>query len=50
MGGDGVVQLLEVQPESRPRMSGDEYARGYRLAPGQQFASLTGDQPSGPVS
>jgi methionyl-tRNA formyltransferase len=37
--GAGTLQLLEVQPESRGRLSGEEYVRGYRLTPGQQFTT-----------
>jgi methionyl-tRNA formyltransferase len=48
--GDGLIQLLEVQPESRPRMTGDEYSRGYRLLPEQQFTPPPDGQPGGPVS
>jgi len=32
--GAGAVALLEVQPEGRRRMTGAEFARGQRLAPG----------------
>jgi methionyl-tRNA formyltransferase len=35
--GTGVLRLLEVQPESRPRQEALAYARGYRLAPGARF-------------
>src|SRR5262249_13596129 len=35
--GDGVVRRLEVQPESRARMSGGEYRRGYRVRPGERW-------------
>jgi len=48
--GEGMLQLLELQPESRPRMSGDEYGRGYRLQPGQKFTSPSSGQPPGGVS
>lgn len=37
--GEGVVSLIEVQPENRQRMSGGEYARGSRLKPGDVFTS-----------
>lgn len=40
--GDGLVELLEVQPASRARVSGTEFARGYRVQPGE----LWGDVPS----
>jgi methionyl-tRNA formyltransferase len=42
--GAGAVQLRELQPESRPRLSGDEYVRGYRLVPGQRFTSPLNEQ------
>jgi methionyl-tRNA formyltransferase len=32
--GDGAVRLVEVQPEGRPRMPADAWARGARLQPG----------------
>jgi len=48
--GSGLVQLIEVQPESRPRLSGEEYARGYRLVPGERFTTPSGGQAIGPVS
>jgi methionyl-tRNA formyltransferase len=48
-GGVGAVQLCELQPESRPRMSGDDYLRGYPLTPGQRFTSCPGGQPNGSV-
>jgi methionyl-tRNA formyltransferase len=35
--GGGVLRLLEIQPESRPRQDGVAFARGYRLAPGMRF-------------
>lgn len=36
--GEGtVLQLLEVQPESRPRMSAGDWARGARLQRGSRF-------------
>jgi methionyl-tRNA formyltransferase len=47
--GGGAVQLLELQPESRPRMSGDAYLRGYPLTPGQRFTPPPGGQPTGSV-
>lgn len=47
--GAGAVQLLELQPESRGRLSGDEYTRGYRLAHGQRFTSPSNGQASGSV-
>jgi hypothetical protein len=45
----GVVQLLELQPESRPRMSGGDYLRGYPLTRGQRFTPPPGGQPTGSV-
>lgn len=36
--GQGVLRLLEVQPESRPRQDAPAYARGYRIVPGARFA------------
>jgi methionyl-tRNA formyltransferase len=47
--GVGVVQLLELQPESRPRMSGGDYLRGYPLTRGQRFTPPPGGQPTGSV-
>jgi methionyl-tRNA formyltransferase len=35
--GRGILRLLEVQPESRPRQDGVAFARGYRAAPGARF-------------
>ncbi|NLY54750.1 MAG: methionyl-tRNA formyltransferase [Firmicutes bacterium] len=35
--GDGVLLLQEVQPESKRRMSGTDYARGHALAPGSRL-------------
>ncbi|HOW98192.1 MAG TPA: methionyl-tRNA formyltransferase [Kiritimatiellia bacterium] len=35
--GENALRLLEVLPEGRKAMSGAEYARGYRLAPGLRF-------------
>jgi methionyl-tRNA formyltransferase len=36
--GRGALELLEVQPESRGRLSGEEFARGYRLQPGEVWS------------
>jgi methionyl-tRNA formyltransferase len=36
--GRGALRLLEVQPEDKRRMSGDDYARGARLTPGERLA------------
>jgi methionyl-tRNA formyltransferase len=35
--GEGAVRLLEVQPESRARMSGAEYRRGYQVRAGERW-------------
>lgn len=35
--GGGVLRLLEIQPESRPRQDGVAFARGYRVTPGMRF-------------
>lgn len=35
--GDTVVRLLEVQPESRARMTGEEFRRGHRVPPGERL-------------
>ncbi|MCC6444802.1 MAG: methionyl-tRNA formyltransferase [Armatimonadetes bacterium] len=35
--GEGRLLLKEVQPESRKRLSGEEYARGYRITIGEIF-------------
>lgn len=45
----GALLLLELQPESRPRLSGEEYVRGYRLVRGSQFASSTDGHEPGPI-
>jgi len=37
-GGDTVLRLLEVQPESRRAMTALAFASGARLAPGQRFS------------
>lgn len=45
--GRGLVRLLEVQPESRRRMSAAEYAAGARLKVGDRFdvrAGVTGSE------
>jgi methionyl-tRNA formyltransferase len=37
--GEGtILQLLEVQPESRPRMTAHEFAIGYRIKAGDSFS------------
>jgi methionyl-tRNA formyltransferase len=38
-GGDGPVELIEVQPEGKPRRSGSEWANGARWRPGQRLPS-----------
>jgi methionyl-tRNA formyltransferase len=35
--GRGALRLLEVQPEDKRRMRGDDYARGARLLPGERL-------------
>ena len=35
--GDGALRLLEVQPESRPRMDSRAFINGYRPQVGEQF-------------
>jgi len=35
--GDGVLELVEVQLQSKRPMSGADAARGLRLAPGERF-------------
>jgi methionyl-tRNA formyltransferase len=47
--GGGAVQLLELQPENRPRLSGDEYSRGYRVIPGERFTTPLDGQAVGSV-
>jgi methionyl-tRNA formyltransferase len=34
---DGCIRLLELQPESRPRVTGAEFIRGYRPVPGESL-------------
>jgi methionyl-tRNA formyltransferase len=36
--GAGAARLLEVQPPDRPRMSGPDYCRGYRVAAGEVWS------------
>jgi len=36
--GGGVVVLVEVQPENRRKMGGQEFASGHALAPGDRFS------------
>jgi methionyl-tRNA formyltransferase len=40
--GDGVVELVTVQPEGRRAMSGSDFARGARLAPGDRLGPRSG--------
>jgi len=35
--GKGFLSLLEVQPENKRKMSGEEFIRGYRVKPGEKF-------------
>lgn len=35
--GDGALSLLEVQPESKPKMAGDAFCRGYRVKVGDKL-------------
>ena len=35
--GEGVLELVEVQPEGRSRMSAEEFVRGYRVRSGDRF-------------
>jgi len=35
--GDGALELLEVQPEARARMSGPDFVRGYKVAKGDRL-------------
>ena len=37
--GDGPVELVEVQPEGKPRIAADAWARGARWAPGETLPS-----------
>ncbi|MBT3346547.1 MAG: methionyl-tRNA formyltransferase [Gemmatimonadetes bacterium] len=32
--GDGLLRLIEVQPEGKPRMAAEDFVRGYSIAPG----------------
>jgi methionyl-tRNA formyltransferase len=40
--GSGSLELLEVQPESRKRMSARDWAHGMRLKPGALLGSTGG--------
>lgn len=44
--GSGALEVLEVQPAGGKRMSGAEYARGYRLKPGDRLGSGGREPPS----
>ena len=35
--GEGVLRVLEVQPEGKKRMDAGAYLRGYPLAPGDRL-------------
>jgi len=35
--GEGVLQLITVQPEGKARMAGGDLARGYQIKPGEQL-------------
>lgn len=39
MTGNGILQVKELQPEGKRRMTTEEYLRGYPLAPGVVFGS-----------
>ena len=39
MTGDGILQVKELQPEGKRRMTTEEYLRGYPLVPGVVFGS-----------
>lgn len=44
--GEGALRLLEVQPQSRGRLSGEDFARGYRLQPGEVWGDgIAADDP-----
>jgi methionyl-tRNA formyltransferase len=45
--GEGAVQIRELQPENRPRITGDDYFRGYPLHAGQRFTSPSDGPPVG---
>jgi len=47
--GDGVVELVCVQPEGRRAMAGGDFARGARLAPGERLGPPGGSS-SGAVA
>ena len=39
MTGDGILQVKELQPEGKRRMTTEEYLRGYPLVPGMVFGN-----------
>jgi len=41
--GDGAVELLQVQPEGRNRMSGEDFVRGKRLVAGTRLGAQAKD-------
>jgi len=43
--GDGGLLPLEVQPESRPRMSWEEFVRGHRVRAGARFEEIGATAP-----
>lgn len=43
--GDGILSLLEVQPEGKKRMPADAFLRGYRLSAGELLGKLP-EEPS----
>lgn len=44
--GEGVLELVEVQPPNKGRMSGREFSRGYRVAPAERWSDgSAGDNP-----
>jgi len=40
--GQGVLEIIEVQPENRRRMTSSEYLRGHSILPGDRFESKPG--------
>lgn len=41
--GDGAVEVLDVQPEGKPRMTAEAYLSGARLSPGDMLGDQGGD-------
>jgi methionyl-tRNA formyltransferase len=39
MAGDRALELLEVQPESKPRMKAIAFVQGYRVSPGRRLGN-----------